>query len=51
MILKDMGGWKTIAMVQKYAHLNAGHLAEYAHMSEVTENLRNSELVKNGFAA
>lgn len=28
--LKDLGGWATLDMVLRYAHLDAGHLAEYA---------------------
>lgn len=34
MVLKELGGWETIAMVQKYAHLGASHLA--AHAGAVT---------------
>lgn len=30
-VLKELGGWETLEMVKKYAHLNAGHLAEYAN--------------------
>lgn len=29
-ILKEMGGWETLEMVRKYAHLDASHLAQYA---------------------
>lgn len=29
-VLKELGGWETIEMVKKYAHLDAGHLAEHA---------------------
>ena len=29
-ILKELGGWETLEMVRKYAHLDASHLAEYA---------------------
>lgn len=34
MVLKELGGWETIEMVQKYAHLAPSHLA--AHASTVT---------------
>lgn len=27
MVLKELGGWETIEMVQKYAHLAPSHLA------------------------
>ncbi len=29
-VLQELGGWNDIRMVQKYAHLGAEHLAEYA---------------------
>lgn len=28
--LKELGGWASLDMVMRYAHLDAGHLAEYA---------------------
>lgn len=31
-VLKELGGWETIEMVKKYAHLNAGHLAEHVNV-------------------
>lgn len=30
-VLKELGGWETIEMVKKYAHLDAGHLAQHAN--------------------
>ncbi|MGR7951090.1 site-specific integrase [Alcaligenes sp. RM2] len=30
-VLKELGGWETLDMVKKYAHLDAGHLAQYAN--------------------
>lgn len=30
MVLKDLGGWETIEMVQRYAHLSPSHLAHHA---------------------
>lgn len=30
MVLKELGGWETIEMVQKYAHLAPSHLADHA---------------------
>ncbi len=30
MVLKELGGWETVAMVQKYAHLAPSHLAQHA---------------------
>lgn len=29
-ILKELGGWETLEMVKKYAHLNADHLSAYS---------------------
>ena|SRR5690606_2700210 len=30
-VLKELGGWETIEMVRKYAHLDAGHLADHVN--------------------
>ncbi|VVE42925.1 integrase [Pandoraea morbifera] len=30
MVLKELGGWETVEMVQKYAHLAPSHLAAHA---------------------
>ncbi|MBR8393943.1 site-specific integrase [Burkholderia cenocepacia] len=30
MVLKELGGWETLEMVQKYAHLAPSHLAQHA---------------------
>lgn len=32
--LKELGGWETLEMVKKYAHLNADHLMEHASKVE-----------------
>lgn len=29
-ILKELGGWSSLSLVERYAHLGAGHLAEWA---------------------
>ncbi len=29
-VLQELGGWESVEMVRRYAHLSAGHLAEYA---------------------
>lgn len=29
-MLQQLGGWKTLAMVMRYAHLGASHLAKFA---------------------
>lgn len=51
MILKEMGGWKTLSMVQKYAHLNAGHLANYAHVTEVKTHFCHTDENRKNLAA
>ncbi|MCK9235892.1 MAG: site-specific integrase [Acholeplasmataceae bacterium] len=33
MVLKELGGWESVSMVQKYAHLDASHLSRYADKS------------------
>ncbi|MGV6989616.1 tyrosine-type recombinase/integrase [Testudinibacter sp. P80/BLE/0925] len=32
MVLKELGGWETVEMVKRYAHLNASHLLSYANV-------------------
>lgn len=32
-VIMMLGGWKSLAMVQRYAHLSKGHLAQYADRS------------------
>ncbi len=38
LVLKELGGWETIEMVQKYAHLNAAHLLTYANQVKFSSN-------------
>lgn len=51
MILKELGGWRTIEMVQKYAHLSATHLSP--HVNSVVflpqANLLNSEQIEHRY--
>lgn len=42
MVLKELGGWETVEMVQKYAHLGESHLAAYAEATEITAHLRHN---------
>lgn len=35
MVLKELGGWETIMIVQKYAHLVPNHLAAHARTVRV----------------
>jgi integrase len=34
LILKELGGWSSLAMVAKYGHINPGHLADWADNSK-----------------
>jgi integrase len=35
-ILKELGGWSSLAMVEKYGHINPGHLADWAANSNIS---------------
>ncbi|MDH2925607.1 site-specific integrase [Lonepinella koalarum] len=37
MVLKELGGWETVEMVKRYAHLNATHLLNYASVGTFWE--------------
>lgn len=39
MVLKELGGWETIEMVQKYAHLDVGHLANMSRPAKYSHDL------------
>lgn len=44
-VLQELGGWRTPAMVQRYAHLAPEHLAEHAErISAAAPNLHHSKL-------
>lgn len=54
MTLKELGGWETLEMVKKYAHLSAEHLTRFvgsvtflAHENEV-EAMRNKKISASG---
>lgn len=51
MVLKELGGWETIQMVQKYAHLDAGHLANYASVTEFMAHFCHTSNEENKKAA
>lgn len=34
-ILKELGAWSSLAMVEKYGHINPGHLADWAENSRI----------------
>lgn len=36
-VLQELGGWLTFSMVQRYAHLSPGHLAQYADRSLISQ--------------
>lgn len=37
-VLKELGGWKTLSMVMRYAHQGASHLAAYANNGSMSPN-------------
>jgi hypothetical protein len=39
-ILQELGGWATLEMPLRYAHLDPGHLAEYADRTHLGGNFR-----------
>ncbi|KSB62992.1 hypothetical protein LFZ48_12825 [Salmonella enterica subsp. salamae serovar 56:z10:e,n,x str. 1369-73] len=47
--LKETGGWKTPEMVQRYAHLSAGHLIEHASKFDaiIGRNITNTAQEKD----
>lgn len=47
--LKEMGGWETLEMVQRYAHLSAGHLTEHASKIDaiIGRNVTNTAQEEN----
>lgn len=40
--LQELGGWKSFEMVQRYAHLAPGHLAQYASNSLLGDDTRTA---------
>lgn len=42
-VLQELGGWLSFSMVQRYAHLSPGHLAQYASASLLSEKHEESE--------
>ena len=48
--LKEMGGWETLEMVQRYAHLSAGHLTEHASNIDaiIGRNVTNTAQEESG---
>lgn len=45
-VLQELGGWQTVAMVQKYAHLSSEHLTPYAERVTFgfTAQIRHNEV-------
>lgn len=43
LVLKELGGWKKLEMVMKYAHLCESHLAKFSAATELTAHIRLSE--------
>ena len=55
-VLQEMGGWESIEMVRRYAHLAPNHLTEHAKQIDSIfsddvpnmSHLENKELAENG---
>lgn len=45
-ILKELGGWSSYDMVQRYAHLAPEHLAEFAQNAKVANELQGEKVVQ-----
>jgi integrase len=45
--LKNLGGWETLEMVNKYAHLNADHMLEFANNVTFTAQNTFNDTMKN----
>lgn len=41
--LKELGGWETLEMVKKYAHLNAEHLSKFSNHVSFTSHFSDRE--------
>jgi integrase len=47
-VLKELGGWADMDMVQKYAHLSPGHLSQHVeNVSGIIDSEVKEELVTN----
>lgn len=42
-VLKELGGWSSLAMVERYAHLNPGHLSQWAENSRTNDGTAKSK--------
>lgn len=47
-ILKELGGWSSLAMVERYSHLNPGHLADWADNSPRKVRTKSGTRKKHG---
>lgn len=43
LVLKELGGWKKLEMVMKYAHLSESHLAKFSSATELAAHLWHSD--------
>ena len=44
-VLKELGGWETLEMVNRYAHLAPEHLKVHAERLSLTAQIRHTEKV------
>jgi integrase len=54
-VLKELGGWASLAMVERYSHLSPGHLAQWVESGTKTGTVSRKKsgkrLVSSGFRA
>ena len=46
-ILKELGGWSSLSMVERYAHLNPGHLSDWADNSRTKSAHKSRKSLKS----
>ncbi|HEY3657167.1 MAG TPA: site-specific integrase, partial [Steroidobacteraceae bacterium] len=46
-VLKELGGWASLAMVERYSHLNAGHLTQWAESGTKTGTVKRKKARKS----
>ena len=47
-VLKELGGWQTLEMVKRYAHLSTEHLSQYAnHVKITSKSVRENKKAAN----
>jgi integrase len=48
-VLQELGGWESVEMVRRYAHLGSDHLAHYADQLARPRPVRGTNLAQVGY--